>query len=64
MAQSVKHSTLNFSSGHDLSVTRLCIQLVLGKEPASDFLSLSIIQSINKILTVLVLTLSNLCDIV
>ena len=38
---SVKHPTLDFGSGDDLRVVRLCLGLgsTLGMEPASDFLS-------------------------
>ena len=45
MAQLVKHSTLDFSSGHDLTVheSELCIQLCTGRaEPAWDSFSLSL----------------------
>ena len=48
MAQSVKHPTLDFSSGHDLTVHGIkpCLRLCTGSmEPAWDSLSISIYPS-------------------
>jgi len=50
VAQSVKHPTLDFSSGHDLGVVRSSpvLGFALGMEPAWDSLSLSLFPSPSK----------------